>query len=134
LIVAADGGGGYGMSSTSSQRPNKAECYVIKDIWVDDGVSEKDVVIEVQGVRGDGSYWVTGLQVRIPKSSFDSMKPQEILSLIWSKVAENERELDSAYVKALENEALTDVLKKDSKVGGLVGVRIDYKQIDREKV
>jgi hypothetical protein len=134
LIVAADGGGVYGMSSISSRRPDKTEYYVIKDIWVDEGVSGKDVVIEVQGVRGDGSYWVTGLQVRIPKSGFDSMKPQEILSLIRSKVAENERELDSAYVKALENEALTDVLRKDGKVGGLIGVRVDYKQIDREKV
>jgi hypothetical protein len=131
LIVAADGGGVYGMSSTSSQRLDKAEYYIIKDVWVGDGISGKDVVIEVQGVRGDGSYWVTGLQVRIPKSSFDSMKPQEILSLIQSKVAENERELDSAYVKALENEALTDVLKNDSKVGGLIGVRID---IDKAKV
>jgi hypothetical protein len=129
--VAAGGGGGYGMSSISSQRPNKAEYYVIKDVWLDDSVSGKDVVIEVQGVRGDGSYWVTGLQVRIPKSSFDSMKPQEILSLIRSKVDENERELDSAYVKALENVALTDVLRQDSKVGGLIGVRIN---IDREKV
>jgi hypothetical protein len=131
LIVAADGGGVYGMSSISSQRPDKTEYYIIKDVWVDDGVSGKDVVIEVQGVRGDGSYWVTGLQVRIPKSSFDSMKPQEILSLIRSKVVENERELDSVYVKALENEALTDVLKKDIKVGGLIGVRID---IDKAKV
>jgi hypothetical protein len=131
LIVAADGGGGYAMSSNPSRRPDRAEYYVIKDIWVDDGASGKDVVIEVQGVRGDGSYWVTGLQVRIPKSSFDSMKPQEILSLIRSKVDENERELDSAYVKALENVALTDVLKKESKVGGLIGSRID---IDRAKV
>jgi hypothetical protein len=129
--VVADGGGGYGMSSTPSQRLDKAEYYIIKDVWVDDGVSGKDVVIEVQGVRGDGSYWVTGLQVRIPKSSFDSMKPQEILSLIRSKVVENERELDSVYVNALENEALTDALKKDIKVGGLIGVRID---IDKAKV
>ena len=129
--MVADGGGVYGMSSISSRRPDKAEYYIIKDVWVDDGVSGKDVVIEVQGVRGDGSYWVTGLQVRIPKSSFDSMKPQEILSLTRAKVFRNEMELDSAYVKALENEALTDVLKKDSKVGRLIGARID---IDTAKV
>jgi len=122
------------MSSIPPQRPDRADYYIIKDVWVDDGVSGKDVVIEVQGVRGDGSYWVTGLQVRIPKSSFDSMKPQEILSLIQSKVAENEAELDSAYVRALENDALTDVLKKDSRVGGLIGTRVDYRKIDREKV
>jgi hypothetical protein len=34
-------------------------------------------------------------------------------------------------VKALENVALTDVLRQDSKVGGLIGVRID---IERAKV
>jgi len=130
-LIVADGGGGYGMSSISSQRPDKAEYYIIKDVWVDDGVSGKDVVIEVQGVRGDGSYWVTGFQVRIPKESFDSTKPQEILSLIRSKVEENEVGLDSVYAKALENEALTDVLRKDSKVGGLIGVRVDYKQVDK---
>jgi hypothetical protein len=115
------------MSSKSSRRPDKAEYYIIKDVWVDDGVSGKDVVIEVQGVRGDGSYWVTGLQVRIPKNSFDSMTPREILSLIQSKVAENENILDSGYAKMLENEALSNSLKNDSKVAGLIGARVDYK-------
>jgi len=119
------------VSPPTVQRPDKAEYYVVKDLWVDDGDSGKDVVIEVQGVRGDGSYWVTGLQVRIPKSSFDSMAPRAILSLIRSKILKNEKGLDSAYAKALENEALTDALKKDSKAGGLVGVRID---IDKETV
>jgi hypothetical protein len=127
LIVAADGGGVYGMSSISSQRPNKAEYYIIKDVWVDNGVSGKDVVIEVQGVREDGSYWVTGFQVRIPKESFDSMAPQAILSLIRRKVVENEELLDRGYLEALENEAISKSLKQDSKVAGLVGVRVDYK-------
>jgi hypothetical protein len=127
LIVAGDGGGVYGMSSTRSRRPDKADYYIIKDIWIDEGVSGKDVVIEVQGVRGDGSYWVTGIQVRIPKTSFDSMAPQAILSLIKSEVVRNEAALDDSYVKMLENETLSQSLKKDSKVAGLVGVRVDYK-------
>jgi hypothetical protein len=127
LIVAGDGGGVYGMSSTRSQRPDKADYYIIKDIWIDEGVSGKDVVIEVQGVRADGSYWVTGIQIRIPKDDFDSMKTQTLLSLIRSKVVENEKALDDAYVKMLGNETLSQSLKNDSKVAGLIGVRVDYK-------
>jgi hypothetical protein len=119
------------VSSPAPQRPDKAEYYIVKDVWVDDGASGKDVVIEVQGVRGDGSYWVTGIQVRIPKTRFDSMPTQAILSLIRSEVVKNEREMDSSYLKSLENAELTESLKKDSKAGGLVGVRID---IDKRAV
>jgi hypothetical protein len=113
------------VSSSVSRRLDKAEYYVIKDVWVDEGVSEKEVVIEVQGVRGDGSYWVTGFQFRMAKSSFERMPVDSILSLIRAKAIENEGELDNAYLKSLENEALAERLKRDSKAGGLIGVRID---------
>jgi hypothetical protein len=115
------------VSSPALQRPDKAEYYIVKDVWVDDGASGKDVVIEVQGVRGDGSYWVTGIQVRIPKTRFDSMPTQAILSLIKSEVVKNEAALDDSYLKMLENETLSQSLKKDSKAAGLIGVRVDYK-------
>ena len=117
------------MSPPTVQRPDKAEYYIIKDVWVDDGDSGKDVVIEVQGVRGDGSYWVTGFQVRIARSNFEKMPIGAILSLIRAKAIENERELDSSYSKSLENAALTKGLKEDVKAGGLIGVRIDISKL-----
>jgi hypothetical protein len=129
LLWVIDSGGVEGVSSLIPRRPDKAEYYVIKDIWVDEGVSEKEVIIEVQGVRGDGSHWVTGFQVRMAKSDFERMPIDKILALIRAKAIEDERELDRYYLKLLENAALTESLKKDSKAGGLIGVRIDIEKV-----
>jgi hypothetical protein len=126
-----DSGGAGEVSLHTSQRPDKAEYYVVKDVWIDEGGSGKDVIIEVQGVRGDGSHWVTGFQVRMAKSDFDRMPISAILSLIRKKAIENEEALDSAYSRSLENAALTESLKKGDKVAGLVGARIE---IDRKVV
>jgi hypothetical protein len=107
-----------------SVRPNKPSYYVIREAWIDDGTNGKDVVFDVLGVAADGSYWVTGLQVRIPKSDFDKMTVYQIMSLIQAKVKENEETLDSAYLKMVENENLTERLKADPKVKAVLGYRI----------
>jgi hypothetical protein len=107
-----------------SARPNKPFYYVVREAWIDDGANGKDVVFDVLGIAADGSYWVTGLQVRIPKSDFDRMTVDQIMSLIRSKVKENEDILDSAYLKMVENENLTGRLKADPKVKALLGSRI----------
>jgi Ser-tRNA(Ala) deacylase AlaX len=107
-----------------SARPNKPVYYVIREAWIDDGANGKDVVFDVLGVAADGSYWVAGVQVRIPKSDFDRMTVDQIMSLIQAKVKENEATQDSAYLKMVENENLTERLKTDPKVKAVLGSRI----------
>jgi hypothetical protein len=107
-----------------SVRPNKPAYYVVREAWIDDGPTGKDVVFDVLGVAADGSYWVTGVQVRIPKSDFDRMTADQILTLIRSKVVENESALDLAYSKMVENEYLTRRLKDDQKTRAILGSRI----------
>ena len=111
-----------------SARPNKPAYYVVREAWIDDGINGKDVVFDVLGVATDGSYWVTGVQVRIPKSDFDRMTVDQLMSLIRSKVEENESALDSAYLKMAENEDLTKRLKDDSKVRSVLGSRISVER------
>jgi Ser-tRNA(Ala) deacylase AlaX len=107
-----------------SARPNKPSYYVVREAWIDDGPTGKDVVFDVLGVAADGSYWVTGVQVRIPKSDFDRMTADQVMALIRAKVKENEETLDSAYLKTVENENLTERLKVDTKVKAVLGSRI----------
>jgi glycosyltransferase A (GT-A) superfamily protein (DUF2064 family) len=111
-----------------SARPNKPSYYVVREAWIDDGAKGKDVVFDVLGVAADGSYWVTGVQVRIPKSDFDRMTADQIMSLIQAKVKENEEKLDSAYLKMVENVNLTGRLKTDPKVKAVLGSRISVKR------
>jgi hypothetical protein len=101
---------------------------VVREAWVDDGANGKDVVFDVLGVAPDGSYWVTGVQVRIPKADFDKMTADQVMALIRSKVKENESALDMAYSKAVENESLTRLLKADPKVKAVLGLRIAVAQ------
>jgi Ser-tRNA(Ala) deacylase AlaX len=111
-----------------SARPNKPSYYVVREAWIDDGANGKDVVFDVLGVAADGSYWITGVQVRIPKSDFDRMTVDQIMSLIQAKVKENEETLDSAYLKMVENENLTGRLKSDPKVKVVLGSRISVER------
>jgi hypothetical protein len=112
-----------------SARPNKPTYYVVREAWIDDGANGKDVVFDVLGVAADGSYWVTGVQVRIPKSDFDRMTADQVMALIRAKVEENEGALDSAYSKTVENEDLTERLKADPKVEAVLGSRILVKRL-----
>ena len=111
-----------------SVRPNKPAYYVVREAWIDDGANGKDVVFDVLGVAADGSYWVTGVQVRIPKADFDRMTVSQVMDLIQSKAKENELALDTAYSKALENEVLTQRLRADPKAKAVLGVRIAVAQ------
>ena len=112
----------------ASVRPNKPAYYVVRDSWIDDGANGKDVVFDVLGVAADGSYWLTGVQVRIPKSDFDRMTADQVVALIQDKVMENEMVLDSAYVKMVENESLTRQLKDNAKVKAMLGSRISVER------
>jgi hypothetical protein len=105
-------------------RPNKPAYYVVREAWIDDGDTGKDVVFDVLGVASDGSYWVTGVQVRIAKADYDKMTTDQVLALIRSKVRENETALDSTYSKVVENERLTQQLKADPKTKAILGSRI----------
>ena len=111
-----------------SVRPNKPAYYVVREAWIDDGDNGKDVVFDVLGVAADGSYWVTGVQVRIPKADFDKMTVSQVMDLIQSKAKENELALDTAYSKALENEVLTQRLRADPKAKAVLGARIAVAQ------
>ena len=111
-----------------SVRPNKPAYYVVREAWIDDGANGKDVVFDVLGVAADGSYWVTGVQVRIPKADFDKMTVSQVMDLIQSKAKENELALDTAYSKALENEVLTQRLRADPKTKAVLGARIAVAQ------
>jgi len=111
-----------------SVRPNKPAYYVVREAWIDDGANGKDVVFDVLGVAADGSYWVTGVQVRIPKADFDKMTVSQVMDLIQSKAKENELALDTAYSKALENEVLTQRLRADPKAKAVLGARIAVAQ------
>jgi hypothetical protein len=117
------------MSSSQSSRPNKAEQYVIRDVWVDDGVSGKELVIDVQGVRGDGSYWVTGFQLRVPLSDVDKISRGDIIVAVRDKALENERKLDRDYMSVADNVSLTENVKKMDKVASLVGMRITVSNV-----
>ena len=114
-----------------SVRPNKPAYYVVREAWIDDGANGKDVVFDVLGVAADGSYWVTGVQVRIPKSDFDRMTAEQVMALIQDKAMENEAALDLAYLKVLENEKLTRQLKEDAKIKAILGSRISVKDFER---
>jgi glycosyltransferase A (GT-A) superfamily protein (DUF2064 family) len=107
-----------------SARPNKSSYYVVREAWIDDGANGKDVVFDVLGMAADGSYWVTGLQVRISKRDFDKMTVDQVMALIRAKVKENESAMDSTYLKMVENENLTKRLKADPKVKAVLGSRI----------
>jgi len=111
-----------------SVRPNKPAYYVVREAWIDDGDNGKDVVFDVLGVAADGSYWVTGVQVRIPKADFDRMTAGQVMDVIRSKVEENEKALDTAYSRAVENEMLTQRLKADPKAKAVLGARIAVAQ------
>jgi len=111
-----------------SVRPNKPAYYVVREAWIDDGANGKDVVFDVLGVAADGSYWVTGVQVRIPKADFDRMTAGQVMDVIQSKAKENELALDTAYSKALENEVLTQRLRADPKAKAVLGARIAVAQ------
>jgi len=109
-------------------RPSRPAYYVVREAWIDDGANGKDVVFDVLGVAADGSYWVTGLQVRIPKADFDRMTAGQVMDVIRSKVEENEKALDTAYSRAVENEMLTQRLKADPKAKAVLGARIAVAQ------
>jgi len=112
------------MSSISSEfrpeRSDKAEYYVIREIWVDGDF----VVIDVQGVRDDGSYWVTGFQIRVTKVDWDRMNESDILDLVMSEARKNEAALDEAYLKMRDDESKTASLRNEVKYKNLVGQRI----------
>jgi len=110
-----------------SGRPNKPSYYVVRDVWIDDGPRGKEVVFDVLGVLEDGSYWVTGVQVRIPRRDFDKMTKKQILDLIEAAVKENESKLDEAYLKEAEKAMLTESLKGDEKIKTILGSRIELK-------
>jgi hypothetical protein len=118
------------MSSSQSSRPNKAEQYVIRDVWVDDGVSGKELVIDVQGVRGDGSYWVTGFQLRLPLSNIDKISRDDIVAAVREKALENERKIDGDYMRVADNVSLTGNVKRMDKVASLVGMRITTTNVE----
>ena len=106
--------------SVDVQRPDRAQYYVIREIWVDGD----SVVIDVQGVRDDGSYWVTGFQIRVSKVDWDRMSENEILALVRSEARKNEAALDAAYLKMRDDESKTTSLRNEMKYKSLVGQRI----------
>ena len=106
--------------SVDVQRPDRAQYYVIREMWVDGDF----VVIDVQGVRDDGSYWVTGFQIRVAKIEWDRMSENEILALVRSEARRNEAALDEAYLKMRDDESKTASLRNEVKYKNLVGQRI----------
>jgi len=106
--------------SVDVQRPDRAQYYVIREMWVDGD----SVVIDVQGVRGDGSYWVTGFQIRVAKIDWNRMSESDILDLVKSEAMKNEAALDEAYLKMRDDESKTASLRNEVKYKNLVGQRI----------
>ena len=102
------------------ERPNKAAYYVVREIWVDGD----DVVLDVQGVRGDGSYWVTGFQMKISRAEWTNLTDAEIVSRIRSEVLRNEALLNEDFLKQKTNEAETEKIKKEEKYQRIRGAEI----------
>ncbi|MEM1944126.1 MAG: hypothetical protein QXE50_05995 [Nitrososphaerota archaeon] len=100
-----------------------ADEYEVTNVWVDvaaDG--SKTVVIEVQGRRADGSYWVNGFNIRIPKSQYDLMTEKDLNRLIISKIAENELEIEKWRNLQAQSDSETTYLKTaDDKAKNLIG-------------
>lgn len=97
--------------------------YEVTNVWVEVGVDgSKTVVIEVQGRRADGSYWVNGFNIRLPKPQYDSMAETALDQLITSKIAENEREIAKWRELQRQSDQETTLLKTtDTKTQKLVG-------------
>jgi len=106
--------------SVDVQRPDRAQYYVIREMWVHGDF----VVIDVQGVREDGSYWITGFQIRVAKVDWDRMSESDILALVRSEARKNEAALDEAYLKMRDDESKTASLRNEVKYKNLVGQRI----------
>ena len=106
--------------SVDVQRPDRAQYYVIREMWVDGDF----VIIDVQGVRDDGSYWVTGFQIRVTKVDWDRMNESDILALVMSEARKNEATIDESYLKMRDDEGKTVSLRNEVKYKNLVGQRI----------
>jgi hypothetical protein len=104
----------------------KPSHYVIRDLWIDGGLGEpKRVVLDVLGVGADGSYWLTGFQLTIPKDEYDELTVDEIMARVRSKALENEAALDAAASAQDENIALTEKLRSEDKFVKLKGARVE---------
>jgi hypothetical protein len=101
----------------------RAAYYVVREIWLEaDSVSgAKTVVVEVQGVRGDGSYWVTGFQVRIPYDRFVTMTDAEFDGIIMAEMRKNEEALKKARNDVVLSTQETEALRKTDKYKSRVG-------------
>ena len=109
-----------------SSGADRAKYYVVRDAWIEKNISgETNVVIEVQGVRQDGSYWVTGFQIVMPKDEWDKMDLNQIAALIKQRVLDNEKALDDSERAVQESLALTEQFVKDPKYTQIRKIKIN---------
>ncbi|MEM4458341.1 MAG: hypothetical protein QXN23_05945 [Candidatus Caldarchaeum sp.] len=97
--------------------------YEVTNVWVEVGVDgSKTVVIEVQGRRADGSYWVNGFNIRLSRTEYDKLTETDLDKLITSKIAENEAAIQSWRDRQKQADMETVQLRTlDNKVQKLVG-------------
>jgi len=97
--------------------------YEVTNVWVEverDG--SRTVVIEVQGRRADGSYWVNGFNIRLSRTEYDKLTETDLDKLITSKIAENEAAIQSWRDRQEQADMETVQLRTlDNKVQKLVG-------------
>lgn len=100
----------------------EAAKYVVREMWVDnrpDG--SKYVVMEVAGVRADGSYWVNSFNIEIPYQQLQAMTDTELDKLVRDAIAKNEAELKKWRDIQKQNEADTLLLKTSQKYRLIIG-------------
>lgn len=95
----------------------EAEYYKVTNVWVvvkEDGT--QDVIIEVQGVRGDGSYWVNGFNVIIPRKDYDKMTESQIDGLITAEIKKNEDSIKKWRQLQQTSDGETKKIKQEEKI------------------
>lgn len=110
-----------------------AEYYEVRNVWVVLKEMGEDVVIEVQGVRGDGSYWVSGFNLTIPKQTFDRMSISEIDKAIVDAIRKNEEETRKWRYLQVESDRKTQLVRGDPKVKWLLGRRYFRQEFEGER-
>lgn len=94
---------------------------MVRNIWVEVTDAGEFVVVEVQGVRADGSYWVNGFQVRFSRLEWDSLTADQIAARLNLEARKQEDLITKWQNQQLASQQKTDLLRADAKYSGLVG-------------
>ena len=112
-----------------------ADKYVVKDIWVEKNKLGEWVVVEIQGTRSDGSYWVNGLQVMFSRSEWNTLGEDEIIERLVLEVSKHEEELRTWRQNQQYSSQETEKMKtQDIKYGKIVGKEIFKRTTVEDKV